>query len=158
MTATRVVIARKPRARPAGTKHFRAVALLLLLLAGCTPIDPLSPPRCLLPGQQPMIVAEMFFGRSVPRREPVSDAEWADFTGTVIARHFPEGFTVLDGDGQWQNPATGRISRERTKILLVAAKRAPDLAARLSAVTDAYKTRFNQLSVGAITRDSCASF
>ena len=45
-----------------------------------------------------------------------------------------------------------------TKILLVAAKRSPDLAARLSTVIDAYKVRFNQQSVGIITRDSCASF
>ncbi|MBV8777746.1 MAG: DUF3574 domain-containing protein, partial [Alphaproteobacteria bacterium] len=45
-----------------------------------------------------------------------------------------------------------------TKILLVAARRAPDLAGRLQAVVDAYKTRFHQKSVGIVTRDSCATF
>ncbi len=44
------------------------------------------------------------------------------------------------------------------KIVLIAVKRAPDLAPRLSAVIDAYKTRFRQQSVGVITRDSCAAF
>jgi hypothetical protein len=63
---------------------------------------------------------------------------------------------VLDGYGQWRNPATGVIARDPTKILLVAAKRAPDLAGRLQAVIEAYKTRFHQQSVGIITRDSCA--
>jgi hypothetical protein len=41
---------------------------------------------------------------------------------------------------------------------LVATKREPDLARRLSAVIDAYKSRFRQQSVGLITRDSCAVF
>ena len=46
----------------------------------------------------------------------------------------------------------------RAKILLVAAKRTPDLAPRLTAVIDAYKARFHQQSVGIITRNSCAAF
>ena len=55
---------------------------------------------------------------------------------------------MFDGEGQWRNPATGTIAREPTKILLVAAPRSPDLAPRLSAVIEAYKTRFRQQSVG----------
>jgi hypothetical protein len=45
-----------------------------------------------------------------------------------------------------------------TKILLVAAKRTPDLARSLSTVIDAYNTQFHQQSIGLITRDSCAAF
>ncbi len=105
-----------------------------------------------------MLVAELFFGRTIRGRAPLSEAEWSAFAAEVVTPNFPAGFTVLDGDGQWQNPATGRIGRERSKILLVAARRTPDLAARLAAVIDAYKARFHQESVGIITRDSCASF
>jgi hypothetical protein len=76
----------------------------------------------------------------------------------TITPNFPDGFTVLDGEGQWRNPETGQISGNRTKILLVAAPRTPDLAQRLSAVIDAYKARFHHQSVGIITRDSCAAF
>ncbi len=105
-----------------------------------------------------MLVAELFFGRAIRGRAPLSDAEWAEFAAQVVTPNFPDGFTAFDGDGQWQHPATGRIAREPTKILLVAAKRTADLGARLSAVIDAYKTRFRQQSVGIITRDSCAAF
>lgn len=105
-----------------------------------------------------MLVAELFFGRDISGRAPLSDAEWNGFAAAVVTPNFPAGFTVFDGDGQWQNPATGRIGRDRTKILLVAAKRTPDLAARLAAVIEAYKARFHQQSVGIITRDSCAGF
>jgi hypothetical protein len=105
-----------------------------------------------------MLVAELFFGRNVRGRGLVSDAEWAKFAADTITPNFPDGFTVFDGYGQWRNPNTGMISRDPTKILLVAAKRSPDLPGRLSAVVDAYKTRFHQQSVGIITRDSCAAF
>lgn len=106
-----------------------------------------------------MLVAELFFGRDKNRRRNVSDAEWSDFLAAVVTPSFPDGLTVFDGYGQWRNPATGVIGRSpRVKIVLIAVKRAPDLANRLSAVIDAYKTRFHQQSVGVITRDSCAAF
>ena len=105
-----------------------------------------------------MLVAELFFGLSIPGRRPLTETEWAGFAADTITPNFPNGFTVFDGDGQWQNPMTGHIGRERTKILLVAAKRDPTLARRLAAVIEAYKMRFHQQSVGIITRDSCAAF
>lgn len=105
-----------------------------------------------------MLVAELFFGRGIPGRVPLTDAEWAEFAAQMIAPNFPEGFTVLDGEGRWRNPRTGHSVGEQTKVLVVAATREPDLALRLSAVVDAYKTKFRQQSVGIITRDGCASF
>jgi Protein of unknown function (DUF3574) len=144
-------------------------ALLLAMLAGCTGLAPppgpapsAEPYSCLLPSEQRMLVAELFFGRNIGGREMLSEAEWAEFAAQFVTPNFPDGFTVFDGDGQWrnpgQNPATGKIARERTKILLVAAERTQDLGTRLSAVIDAYKARFHQQSVGIITRDSCAAF
>jgi hypothetical protein len=105
-----------------------------------------------------MLVAELFFGRGIKGRKPLSDAEWAEFAAQTITPNFPEGFTVFDGEGQWRNPQTGLIARDRTKVLLVAAKREPDLTQRLSAVIEAYKAQFHQQSVGVITRDVCAAF
>jgi hypothetical protein len=104
-----------------------------------------------------MLVAELFFGRGIKGRAPLSSAEWAEFAAQTITPNFPDGFTVFDGEGQWRNPRSGHITRDPTKILLVAAKRSPDLARRLAAVIDAYKLKFHQQSVGLITRDSCAA-
>jgi hypothetical protein len=140
-------------------------ALLLSALVGCAapPPEPAAPPppppyACLLPSEQRMLVAELFFGRRIRGRAPLSESEWAAFAAEIVTPNFPDGFTVFDGDGQWRNPATGMIARDPTKILLVAARRQPDLAARLAAVIEAYKARFHQQSVGVITRDSCAAF
>jgi hypothetical protein len=137
-----------------------------MFIAGCadvpgTPtakIEPPAPYACLLPSEERMLVAELFFGRNIKGRAPLSDAEWAGFAADTITPNFPDGFTAFDGYGQWRNPQTGQIARDPTKILLVAAKRSPDLADRLAAVMDAYKQRFHQQSVGLITRDSCAAF
>jgi Protein of unknown function (DUF3574) len=129
----------------------------LLLFAGCAEL-PAPVYSCLLPAEQHMLVAELFFGRNIKGRQPLTDAEWAEFAAQTIAPNFPDGFTVFDGEGQWRNPRTGQIAGGRTTILLVAAKPEPDLPRRLSAVIDAHKAQFHQQSVGIITRDSCAAF
>jgi len=123
------------------------------------PATELAADRCILPSEQRMLVAELFFGREKAGRRVVSDAAWSDFLAHVVTANFPDGLTVFDGYGQWRNPATGAIGREPgVKIVLIAVKPSPDLPARLSAVIDAYKARFQQQSVGIITRDSCAAF
>jgi hypothetical protein len=128
-----------------------------LLVAGCAE-SPAPAYPCLLSAERHMLVAELFFGRNIKGRQPLTDAEWSGFAAQTIAPNFPDGFTAFDGEGQWRNPQTGQIAGGRTKILLVAAKPEPDLPQRLSAVIDAYKTQFHQQSVGFITRDSCAAF
>ena len=105
-----------------------------------------------------MLVAELFFGRNIAGRAPLSETEWQAFAAEVVTPNFPDGFTVFDAEGQWRNPATGRIARDPTKVLLVAAKQTSDLPTRLSAVIETYKSHFRQQSVGLITRDSCAAF
>jgi len=152
------MIRRTPRGR---RRYACLLGASLAALVGCTaPAEPPAPSAdaCPLPSQQRILVAELFFGRNIPGRAPLSDAEWAEFAAQVVTPNFPDGFTAFDGEGQWRNPVTGKISRERSKVLLVAVQRVPDLPGRLSAVTDAYKSRFHQQSVGLITRDSCAAF
>jgi Protein of unknown function (DUF3574) len=147
-------------------RYHPVAALFFMLLSGCAastaqpalPSSPSVPYACLLPAEERMLVAELFFARGIKGREPLTDAEWAEFAAQIVTPSFPDGFTVVDGEGQWRNPQTGRIAGNRTKILVVATQRTPDLARRLSAVIDAYKARFHQQSVGVITRDSCAAF
>jgi Protein of unknown function (DUF3574) len=138
--------------------------MFLLALASCTPASrPTSPSQpapysCLMPAETRMLVAELFFGRGIRGRKPLTDTEWAEFAAQFVTPNFPAGFTVFDGEGQWRDPRTGHIDRSPTKVLLVAAERGADLAPRLSAVIEAYRTKFHQQSVGLITRDSCAAF
>lgn len=136
------------------TRAIRLVAVAAL--AGCAAGE--LPATCPLPGQKPMLVAELFFGRAIPGRAPLTDDEWRAFSEQVIGPAFPDGFTTFDGEGHWRDPQTGAVAQERTKILLVAVAPSPGLPATLRAVIDAYRRRFDQKSVGVITRTECGAF
>ncbi len=69
------------------------------------------------------------------------------FRRLVVARNFPDGFTVSDGDGEWRDPKSLKVVREQTKVVVIAAAPSPDFAKRLQDVGDAYRTRFHQQSV-----------
>lgn len=112
---------------------------------------------CQLAAQKPMLITQLFFGRSIAGRAPLSEGEWRSFATRVLTRNFPDGFTAYDADGQWLNKAH-RIVRERTKVVVIAAELNPTFATRLAAVTDAYRQEFHQLSVGVITQSECAAF
>ena len=85
-----------------------ATRLFPLGLAACsTAAEPPQSYMCLLPAEKRMLVAELFFGRDIAGRAPLSEAEWRDFAAEIITPNFPDGFTVFDAEGQWRNPATG---------------------------------------------------
>jgi hypothetical protein len=113
---------------------------------------------CLLHSEHPMVEAQLFFGREIDNRGPVTEKEWSDFVSGVIANDFPDGFTVTNGEGAWLDPKSKAAVHEDSKIVLIAAKQSPNLAAKLAHVMDAYKTQFRQHSVGLITRQVCAAF
>jgi hypothetical protein len=113
---------------------------------------------CLLHSQKPMVVAELFFGRDAESRPSVGEAEWASFVDSVVARQFPEGFTILNGKGAWLDTFLGQTLYEPSKVLVIAASPSPSLGARLQAVADAYRRRFHQQSVGIVTTQACGAF
>lgn len=141
------------------TRAIRWLTLGALALAGvaaCATSE--APMTCPLPGQRSMIVAELFFGRAIPGRAPLTEAEWREFSDQVISSAFPDGFTSYDGEGQWRDPQTGAVTHEHTKILLVAVPPSSMLPDQLRGVIDDYRRRFDQKSVGLITRTACGAF
>jgi|WetSurMetagenome_2_1015567.scaffolds.fasta_scaffold571160_2 hypothetical protein len=127
-----------------------AVLSVLLLLAGCTALPPLSCPNGTAAANQ----AELYFGRAAPDGT-VSDPQWQRFVDTEITPRFPKGFAVEDAAGQWQ----GRegIVREPAKHLIVVLGSSGD-ADKLDAIRAAYKQRFRQDSVLLVLHPVCVSF
>jgi hypothetical protein len=141
--------------------RFLIVLCCGVALAGCDTLAPLtSKPAaaCPLPGQSRYTAIELFFGRDIPGRGPLTDAEWDDFVARVVTQQFPEGFTVMNGYGQWFDQGTGRLVREDSKIVLAAADPESDLKTRVGSVIDAYRRRFQQKSVGVLTSEACGAF
>lgn len=126
---------------------------LVGLLAGCTTLPPLA---C-GPGQDAMLTAELLFGRKIGERLGVSEAAFRNFIGEEVTPRFPDGLTVLDASGQYRD-SSSRLIREPSKLLLIVLKDEPEGRARLAAIAEAYKSRFQQQSVGTILRPACISF
>ncbi len=111
-----------------------------------------------------MLVAELFFGRSIAETyqgelgATVTDAQWAAFARSVLTPAFPDGLTAQDAAGQWRDPATGMISREPAMLVIVAAPDTQQTRRSLDEVMAQYRTRFHQQSVGLILRRDCTNF
>jgi hypothetical protein len=105
-----------------------------------------------------MLVAELFMGRDIDGGGHVSDAEWEGFVADSLGRYFPDGFTVLDAEGAWRDPRTGKTSHEDTKLVEVAAPDSPATQDALTHVMQDYKTRFHQQSVGLLLQNRCGAF
>lgn len=132
---------------------MRATAIgLLALLVGFTAAKAQTALQC-SGAQKPWVVADLLFGRT-----HVSDAAWARFLATEVTPRFPDGFTVIDANGQWRAPGGRTIARERSKVLMIAMPPGADNAARLQQIVEAYKSRFKQQSVGLVVRPACVSF
>jgi hypothetical protein len=131
---------------------MRAILVGLALLAARPALA-----QCDWMGGSPRQSIQLLFGRSMPGGGAVSDTDWAGFLAETVTPRFPDGLTVLNGNGQWLSPA-GRLSHEPSTVVLIIAPMAPDLRARLDAVRQAYRVRFHQQSVGLVTSPVCAAF
>ncbi len=92
---------------------------------------------------------QMFFGGSL------AEADWADFSAGTLTPAYPDGFTTYEAAGQWRDPASGRLVRERTRVVQVFGAGA---MAPTALVAEAYKRRFHQQSVGVVRTVACAGF
>ena len=124
-----------------------AACLLASTLAGC------AAPGC--PAGEIGMLAQLYFGRTLPNGQPIDDTAWRDFLARAVTPRFPDGLTVLDGYGQWRR-ATGEITREPSTVVVIATD--TGAVARLNAIRTEYEARFAQESVGLVTTLSCSAF
>jgi hypothetical protein len=107
---------------------------------------------------QPMQRIELMFGRNIRGHAGVGDAAWARFLAREITPRFPDGLTVVDAAGQWRDPATGRLAREPSRLVIIVTAGDAPADDKTAAIVAAYKQRFDQKSVGVVTSAVCAAF
>ena len=95
------------------------------------------------------VIDRLSFGRNIPTGGTVSDSAWYAFLDEVVTPRFPDGFSVLRGEGQWRY-ADGRIEREGGFILELfhAPGSPPD--STFEAIAREYMRRFNQEAVARV--------
>jgi hypothetical protein len=126
------------------------ILLGAFLIALATPAS--AQIACTAP-QAPMLDIELLLGRGKG-----GDARWLEFLRKEVTPRFPDGLTVYDTTGQWRDPATQRISREKSRVLRILVQASPLAQEKVAAIAEAYKKQFVQKSVGIVTRTACASF
>jgi hypothetical protein len=127
--------------------------LALLALAGCTTVQAT---HCA--GGAAQLRVELIFGRSIKGGGTVSESAWRRFLDEEVTPRFPDGFTVLDARGQWRSLGAARITKEASKVLVVALPDEAGRRARIEEVAAAYKARFRQQSVVSLLSPSCVAF
>lgn len=129
-------------------RHSAAVlSLVLALLAGaCAPAVRAHPPAAPVAAQEAWVADRLYLGRSIPGGGTVSDTAWAAFLREVVTPRFPDGLTVLRGEGQWRD-STGAIVREASFVLEIYHPASAEADAALDEIAAEYKRRFRQKSV-----------
>lgn len=137
-------------------KIFRPLVLAAAMaLGGCVAVPrPTSPAAA---QASTWILDRLYLGRNIPRGGEVSDEQWAQFLGEIVTPRFPGGFTVLSGNGQWQEKS-GTIAHERSFVLELLHPNDAVTESAVSAVAAEYKRRFAQEAVLRVREQVDASF
>jgi hypothetical protein len=81
-----------------------------------------------------------------PNGDAVTEVEWQKFVDDAVALWFPNGFTVLDGLGQWRN-SDAKVINERSKVILILHDPDAQTMKRLDDVRSLYCQRFGPQTV-----------
>lgn len=103
----------------------------------------------------PQLKTTLYFGGARPKGS-VSELEWQLFMRDEVTSRFPNGTTVWDAEGQWRG-SEGKISHERTKVLLLVHPDTEQARQAIRAVIDRYRKAFQQESVLWETSQVCAA-
>ena len=139
--------------------HFRMAGMKGLLAAAMVALASAAQAQnaaCPAPAE-PMLRAEIYFGRNIGGRLGVDERQWARFMARELTPRFPDGLTVIDGQGQWRGPS-GATVHEPSKIVILFVPDEQPVRERIAAAAAAYKQRFKQESVAVVTRAVCVAF
>ena len=100
---------------------------------------------------------ELYLGRNIGGGGVVGEPAFRRFLAEVVTPEFPDGLTVLDGQGQFRD-SKGVIVREGAKVLLILVPDAAAAAGRFDKVIARYKKRFRQESVIRVETPVCLAF
>jgi hypothetical protein len=101
---------------------------------------------------------ELYFGTGKPDGSAVTIQEFEDFVDEIVTPRFPDGLTLLTGDGQWRD-STGVIVEEESNVLILLYPLDDKEAnSEIEQIREAYKDAFQQESVLRVDDYSRVSF
>ena len=100
---------------------------------------------------------QFFFGLSQGDGGTISEEQWREFLADTVTPRFPDGLTVISGNGQWRD-SSGEVLREGSKLLVIYAPRGEDGRRAIDEISEEYERRFDQESVLRVIGSACVSF
>src|SRR6202453_636519 len=142
-------------------RALRVFGLVALIPAICgSPVlaqtDAAAPGPVCRQGSSPMSRTELIFGSERKDLPPVTDAEWQSFVDGEIAQRFPDGFTLLDGQGEWRG--SRGVVREKSHVLILFHPSSQEQDEKIEALRSIYEKRFGQDSVARADGLDCVAF
>src|SRR5277367_1543853 len=110
--------------------------------------DAAAPAPSCRQGSSAMARTELLFGSERKDLPPVTEAEWQSFVDDEVAQRFPDGFTLLDGQGEWRG--SRGIVRERSHVLLLFHPSSQEQDDKIETLRTIYEKRFGQDSVARV--------
>jgi len=120
-----------------------------------TPLRAASSACSAVPGATLWVRTELYFGMQKPDNSFTSNDEYQRFVDEKVTPRFRDGFTVLEGRGQYLG-ADGRLWREPTKILVLMYPPDASKSRAIDEIRSAYKAEFHQEAVMRIDGTTCA--
>jgi hypothetical protein len=122
-----------------------AALVLSMVMAGC-----LAPARGPETPREEWVQTELFFGLSKQDGTVISEPEWDAFAGEVAAA-FPDGLTVMRGDGMYLETRDGKreTRREPSRIVILCYPKgeAEEASGKIATLCRTYMKRFDQMDV-----------
>jgi len=135
----------------------RFAVVLLLALAACTTNDAYTQssktPAC---ENKLWHETSLFLGRSINTGGEVSEADWYRFVSKTVIANFPDGFSVIDANGFWNN--AGTTEHEKSKMLIILHTGTPVSHGKIEAIAQTYMEEFKQKYVIGGTSIICPHF
>jgi len=100
---------------------------------------------------------ELLFGLSRSNAPDITEEEFQGFIDQQVTPRFPEGLTLLAGNGQFKDSA-GNTIQEGSKLLILLYPFSKDRSGLVDEVRAEYKSAFQQESVLRVDKHSCVSF
>ncbi len=129
-------------------KKTLMIPILLLILLNNQPVFPITPTLTQQSFTQTFWRTELYFGRDKNDGTQVSDNEWSKFLDEIVTPKFPDGLTVLDGNGQYRLE-NGAIVKEKSKVLILLYTPKTRIVnnRKIEQIRNEYKKSFKQESV-----------
>ena len=95
------------------------------------------------------IKTELYFGLNIPAGGQVSMLDFQQFIDTAVSPLFPQGLTLLDAQGQWQDTESKKVDKEPSRVLLLLypMRQRRQASPKIDQIRRNYQKRFAQQSV-----------